>query len=101
MRDRLDAYARDAISLRALVSDLEALIQALEPPGTPLAREFRGIWGGLEEIYACTIDNHLPDIPHEELARHIGPIVQEMERKIVGALESNQPGDTTDTRENR
>lgn len=89
MLEGLDAFGREAIALRDLISNLEGLLGSLESVDDPWRNAFLKKWGVLEDVYANAIDKSFPTIPTEHLALANRAIV-ELRRLIMQRLESEK-----------
>ncbi len=58
MHEYIEAYRLGAISLRALIDGLSALLDVLESAGDSWKARFRSEWWTLEQVYASSLDRN-------------------------------------------
>jgi hypothetical protein len=81
MLDRLTAFDRGAIPFGKLISDLDALLSALENKDEDWTNSFLKQWAILEDIYAYALDKNLKEPPDEDKDL-IGKAINELRELI-------------------
>lgn len=89
MLGRLDAYQRGQIGLSPLITDLEALCDALQNTTADWRQDFWQKWGKLEDVYAIALDEGRSELePTEEVV--VNQVINNLRDQIQHKLESMQ-----------
>lgn len=92
MLESLNAFDNEAISLHAVISRLDGLLNALDGMDDHWRKEFRRHWGLLEDVYANTLDRGYATIPREHMLV-VNKATAEIRRLIAeGQSENHEQG---------